>query len=111
MGLDVSITRKDKPEEDLFYWRKCWFVVYWFLDRKKEKLSDTGKFGISKEDIDAYIDTCRKVLARPAYLKRKFYDVDGMDKKDMLGILRHDVDTYSSLRLDENAEYVLYYSY
>lgn len=111
MGLDVSIIRKDQPDEDLFYWRRCWFVVYWFLEHKKEKMSDSGELKISKDDIDTYINTCRRVLQRPAYLRRKFSDVDGISKQDMLEILQRDISTYESVNLDKDAEYTLIYSY
>ena len=61
MGLDMGLSSRPKGSTEQAYWRKANQIRGWFADNL-EDFNDNGETKVEKEDLEALLDTCKKVL-------------------------------------------------
>lgn len=63
MGLDMGLSKRPKFSEEIVYWRKANQIREWFVKRLGDKFVDNGETKVEREDLEALVADCKKVLA------------------------------------------------
>ncbi len=67
MGLDMYLVKRTRNTNekwhDVAYWRKSNQIRQWFVDTIGADFRDNTINPVTKENLEALVDTCKKVLA------------------------------------------------
>lgn len=65
MGLDMFLYKKskDKPLDEIAYWRKANAIHKWFVDNVQNGVDDCSLYEVSKDDLLQLLSICKTIDA------------------------------------------------